>query len=116
MKEVKLKKINNQLQEELSIIVNRELKDDQINFVTITGVETNSDLSLAKVFFTTLDESQLETTLSALNKASSFIRTTLASRVKLRHTPKLEFIYDESISYARRIEDKIKSLNQEKTE
>ena len=90
-----------------------EIKDEDIKFVTITGVDTTSDLSYAKVYFTVLDETKKETTLEALNGAASFIRSKLAERVEIRHTPELKFIYDTSIEYGNHIEEIIDSINKE---
>ena len=84
-----------------------------MKFVTITGVDTTSDLSYAKVYFTVLDETKKETTLEALNGAASFIRSKLAERVEIRHTPELKFIYDTSIEYGNHIEEIIDSINKE---
>ena len=90
-----------------------EIKDEDIKFVTITGVDTTSDLSYAKVYFTVLDETKKETTLEALTGAASFIRSKLAERVEIRHTPELKFIYDTSIEYGNHIEEIIDSINKE---
>ena len=90
----------------------REIKDEEIKFVTITGVDTTNDLSYAKVYYTVLDESKKEKTEEALKKASSFIRTKLAERIDIRHTPELKFIYDTSIAYGEHIEDIINKINE----
>ena len=95
------------------MILMTEIKDEDIKFVTITGVDTTSDLSYAKVYFTVLDETKKETTLEALNGAASFIRSKLAERVEIRHTPELKFIYDTSIEYGNHIEEIIDSINKE---
>ena len=50
--------------------------------------------------------------LKALKNAKSFIRKALASRVDIRHIPELEFVYDESLEYGKRIEDKIKEIHE----
>lgn len=114
MNNIKLKKLNNQIQEEVSIIISREVKHSEIGFVTITGVETASDLSLSKVYFITLNDKNKDQTIEALNNTAAFIRTMLASRIDIRHTPKLTFIYDESIAYGQKIEEKLKEINEQK--
>ena len=76
-------------------------------------MDTTSDLSYAKVYFTVLDETKKETTLEALTGAASFIRSKLAERVEIRHTPELKFIYDTSIEYGNHIEEIIDSINKE---
>ena len=112
---VKIERLNHAFQEEISMILMTEIKDEDIKFVTITGVDTTSDLSYAKVYFTVLDDSKKATTLEALNGAASFIRGKLAERVEVRHTPELKFIYDTSIEYGQKIESIIKEINEEES-
>ena len=71
-----------------------EVRDEDLKFVTITGCDTSSDYSYCKVYFTVLDEEKREVILEALDGASSFIRSKLAERIDIRHTPELKFIYD----------------------
>ena len=113
MANIKIERLNHAFQEEISMILMTEIKDEDIKFVTITGVDTTSDLSYAKVYFTVLDETKKETILEALNGAASFIRSKLAERVEIRHTPELKFIYDTSIEYGNHIEEIIDSINKE---
>ena len=110
---VKIERLNHAFQEEISMILMTEVKNEDIKFVTITGVETTNDLSFAKVYFTVLDNDKKESTLEALNKASSFIRGELSKRVEIRHTPELKFIYDNSIEYGNHIESIIEKINKE---
>lgn len=108
---VKIERLNSAFVREISYILMTEIKDEDIKFVTITDCDITSDLSFAKVYFTVLDESRKIDTLKALDKASSFIRGKLSSRVDIRHTPELKFLYDESIEYGNRIEKKIEELH-----
>ena len=108
---VKIERLNHAFQEEISMILMTEIKDEDIKFVTITGVDTTSDLSYAKVYFTVLDDNKRQTTLDALNNAASFIRGKLSERVEVRHTPELRFIYDTSIDYGKRIDSIIEDIN-----
>ncbi len=112
MASIKIERLNHAIQQEISIILMREIKDEEIKFVTITGVDTTNDLSFAKVYYTVLDEPKKEKTEEALKKASSFIRTKLAERIDIRHTPELKFIYDTSIAYGEHIEDIISKINE----
>lgn len=105
---IKNDRINSNLQKEISYIIANEVKNPNIKFITITACDVTSDLSYAKVYFTTLDN--VSETLKGLKSAKGFIRKTLADRIELRHIPELEFIYDESIEYGNRIEEKIKEI------
>lgn len=110
---VKIERLNDQFQKEISIILQTEIKDSDIHFVTITGCDITNDLSFCKVYFTVLDDSKKESTLQALKKAASYIRGILSQRVEVRHTPELRFIYDESIEYGNKIEKIIEKINEE---
>ena len=112
MASIKIERLNHAFQEQISIILMREIKDENIKFVTITGVETTSDLSFAKVYYTVLNEDKKEETEEALDKAAPFIRTKLAERVDIRHTPELKFIFDNSISYGNHIEKIIEKIHE----
>lgn len=108
---VKIERLNSAFVREISYILMTEVKDENIKFVTITDCDITSDLSYAKVYFTVLDESKKIDTLKALDKAKSFIRGKLSDRVDIRHTPELKFLFDESIEYGNRIEQKIEELH-----
>lgn len=110
---IKIERLNDQFQEEISKIIQTEVKDHDINFVTITGCEITNDLSFCKVYFTVFDVTKKETTLKALKGASSFIRGLLSQRIEVRHTPELRFIYDESIEYGNKIEKIIEKINED---
>lgn len=113
MANVKIERLNHTFMEEISQILMTEIKDEDIRFVTVTGVDITSDLSFAKVYVTVLDETKKEKTLEALNGASHFIRGKLSERVEIRHTPELKFIYDSSIDYGNHIEDIIEKIHKE---
>ena len=109
---IKTERLNHAIQEEISMILMREIKDEAIKFVTITGVETTTDLSFSKVYYTVLDDTKKEETKEALERAASFIRTKLAERIEIRHTPELKFIYDTSIAFGNHIEKIIEEIKE----
>lgn len=111
MNNIKIERLNHTFQEEISIILMREAKNKELKFVTITGVETTNDLSFAKVYYTVLNDEKKEVIREALQKASPFIRTKLAERVEIRHTPELKFIYDTSIAYGEHIDEIMKEIH-----
>jgi ribosome-binding factor A len=86
----------------------KELRDPRFAFVTITEVELAKDYSIAKIFITLLNDSKKEETIRALNKASGFLRYHLAHNINMRTTPKLRFLYDESVERGRRISKLLK--------
>lgn len=112
MSSIKIERLNHTIQQEISMILQTEVKDEHIKFVTITGVDTTSDLSFSKIYYTVLDKDKIDSTKEALEKASSFIRTCLAERIDIRHTPELKFIYDTSIAYGEHIEEIIENIHE----
>ena len=110
---VKIDRIASNIVKEISYILAYEVKDNDIKFVTVTDCKLSSDLSYAKIYVTVLDDKKRESTMKALNEASGFIRKELADRIEIRHTPELEFIYDESIEYGKKIEDIIEKIHEE---
>lgn len=107
----KIDRIASSFVKEISYILANEIRDQDIRFVTVTDCKVTNDLSFAKVYVTVLDNEKKETTLKALNDASSYIRKNLASRVDVRHIPELVFVYDESIEYGEKIENIIEDIH-----
>lgn len=112
MANVKIERLNHLFMQEISMILMTEIKNKDINFVTITDVEITNDLSFAKIYYTTLNESKKEDVQTALNKSASFIRGKLSNNIDIRHTPELKFIYDDSVAYGEHIENIIKEINE----
>ena len=109
---VKTERIANLLVREISDILQNEVYDEDIKFVTITACKVDTDLSLAQVYCTVLNETKKDKCLKDLNAAKGFIKTELAKRkLEIRKIPDLRFIYDESISYGKKIENIIKEIN-----
>jgi len=107
---IKIERLNNTFTEEISKIINEDIKDKNIGFVTITASKITNDLSFAKIYFTALNKDK-ETVTKALNKASGYIRSALCQRVDIRKMPEIHFVYDESIDYGKKIEDIIERIN-----
>lgn len=111
---VKTERIASMLEKEIGYILMMEVKDEDIKFVSVTGVKLASDLSYAKIYVTVLDEAKKNSTMKALKEAKGFIRHELANRVDIRHIPELEFVYDESIAYGKKIEEIIEDIHEDK--
>ena len=110
---VKIERLESTFVKEISYILMKEIKDENIKFVTITDCEITNDLSYAKVFFTVFDVNKKQDTIKALNHAKSFIRGELSKRIEIRHTPELSFIFDESIEYGNKIEKIISDIHKD---
>lgn len=113
---IKIDRIESNLVKEISYILANEVKDHDIKFVTVTDCHVTSDLSFAKVYYTVLDDTKREVTAKALKNAAGFIRKELMDRVDIRYTPELEFVFDESIDYGKKIENIIEEIHEKDIE
>lgn len=111
---IKTQRIANVLLKEISDILQNEVYDEDIKFVTLTSVKVDTDLSLAQIYCTVFDVNKKDKCLHDLNAAKGFIKTELAKRkLEIRRIPDLRFIYDESIEYGNKIEKIIEKINNE---
>ena len=103
-------RIADQIQRELANLIQFEIKDPRVGMVTITAVEVSKELEYARIYFTVLgDEQSRKATGEGLSRAAGFLRRELAHRLKLRTTPSLQFMYDESIDRAAKMSELISS-------
>jgi ribosome-binding factor A len=92
------------IRQEVSSILQRDIKDPRLGFATVTDVEVSGDLQHVKVFVSILgDENSRADTMEALVSATGYIRSEIGRRVPLRLTPEISFEYDESIERGARI-------------
>jgi len=107
----RLDRVNQLIKEEVSTLLQRELKDPRLGFVTVTEVETAKDLRLAKVFVSVLgDERQWASSLAALASARGFVRNWLRQHLDLRVTPEIDFRADRSMEHAAKIQSLLKRV------
>lgn len=104
-----MRKVDELMREVLAEEVGR-LKDPRIGFVTITGVETSPDLRQAIVFFSVLDDDDVEATREALQHAAPHLQARVGSQVRMKYTPRLEFHVDPSIAYGARMSRLLREL------
>lgn len=93
-------RVAQELQKEVAVILQREVKDPRIGMVTVSDVEVSRDLAYAKVFVTFLfdnDEQVIAQGMKGLEKAASYIRTLVGKAMRLRIVPELRFVYDQSL-------------------
>lgn len=99
-------RVADQLQKELAVLIQREVKDPRLGMVTVSGVEVSRDLGYADVHVTLLGEDtpeRIKENLKVLKQAAGFLRGQIARRIKLRHVPELRFHYDESVVRGQRL-------------
>ncbi len=106
--------IGDLLRAELSDLLQREMQDPRLGFVTITAVLVSADLRNARVQVSCYgDEAAQKESLKALRSAAGFLRTEIAKRVRLRTIPQLTFQLDHSMEYAERVQRTLKALEPE---
>ena len=102
---VRIARLRELFKEEISAILQREMKDPRIGFVSITDVELSPDLRHAKVFVSILGDAEAKaSTMAGLENARGFIRKELGRRIRLRYTPEVLFRLDESIERGARVQ------------
>jgi ribosome-binding factor A len=100
----RMRRVNEAVRQVLSDAA-QHLKDPRVGFLTVTDVKTASDLRHARVFFSVLgDEAQREASLAGLQSAHGYLQGRVAAELRLRHTPTLEFVYDDTAERAMRVE------------
>ena len=110
----RIDRINQQVKREIGRILQRELGDPRLQFVTITEADVSRDLHNAKIHFSVLGkEHEVQTAQKGLEGAKGMIRRLLGQSMNLRHTPELFFIYDQSIEMSARIEETLKEIHDE---
>lgn len=105
----KKEKFQEGLIKEISLILRNDIKDSRLTFVSITKVELNKDNSVAKVYWDTFDPGKRGDAKKALSTVAGKIRGLLSTRLKVRHTPSLEFIYDSQFESEQKIDALLKS-------
>jgi ribosome-binding factor A len=109
---VKIDRISSQVLKELSSILLLEAKDETFKHITLTGCVVTNDLSFARVYYTYMGDEDLKSVADNLKTAEPYLRTVLANRIDIRHTPELIFEYDNSIEYGQKIEKIIESIHE----
>ena len=97
-------RLGDEVRQELAAIIDRQLKDPRVGFVTVTRVRLTADLRSARVYVGVLgDEPARERSLAGLQSAVGFLRRQLGRRLRLRYTPELAFFYDEGLDATERV-------------
>ncbi len=118
MTENRVRRVAEQIKKDIGGIINYEIKDPGMAGITsVTDVKLSKDLRHAVVYISIYgSDSDKEETLEVLNRAAGFIRTEIGKRIRLRHTPEINFHLDNSIEYGAYIESVIKSLKEEEND
>ena len=116
-------RISDQIQKYLAQLIQSELKDPRVGMVTITAVDVSRELDVARVYFSSYGGGgsnvvggEPDSALEGLTRAAGYLRSALAKRLKIRTTPKLIFVLDESIAYGNRLSSLIDDAMDEATD
>ena len=111
MSQQRIGRINEEIQKELSAAI-RTLKDPRVQnaMISVTRVDTTSDLRYAKVYISVLEKERVSDVLKGLKSAGGYLRREVGTKVQLRYTPELVFVEDESIAEGARMYALLSSL------
>ncbi len=113
----RVERVATAIKEEVSTIIQEEVKDPRIGFITVTDVELSEDLRHAKVFISVYgNESEKVKALKGLSSAAGFIRSQMGKRIKLRYTPEIVFKWDRSIERGAHIEELLRKIGRDRNE
>ena len=107
---LRMSRINKQLQRELALIFESQVKKSSVKGIIITGVECTKDLMKARVFFTAMEPRKRPGMLKDLREIAPAVRGMLGQTIRLRRVPELEFVIDTSEDYGARIDAILDSL------
>ena len=103
----RLRRVDEAVRQVLSDAVT-DLKDPRVGFVTVTGVKTSPDLRHARVYVSVLgDDEARSASLDGLRSAHGFLQRRVASELRMKHTPTLDFLYDDSVERGMRLSELI---------
>jgi ribosome-binding factor A len=102
----RMRRVNEALREVLSARIAAGLKDPRVGFVTVTAVETSPDIHHSRVYVSVLgSEEEREESLEGLTSSRGYLQAIIASELRLKRTPTLEFVHDEALERGMRISD-----------
>lgn len=107
-------RVQEALRQEISLILQNEIKDPRIGFITVTNVELTGDLRYARVYFSILGEAKdKKLAIKGLNSAKGYIKGLLSEKLKLRFIPEIVFVIDDSYERTQKIYDILDKIKKE---
>lgn len=107
----KIQRLQALITRNLSEIIQFELKNPHLGFVSIPEVKVTNDLSHAKVYVSFFDQNQVESGMDVLEKSKGYIRSQLAKRMDTRRVPELTFVYDDTYQKVQKLDELIGKIN-----
>jgi ribosome-binding factor A len=107
---LRTRKLGSLLQAELADLLRRRVKDPRLSRITLTGVDVSPDLSMARVYFSVLDEQNLRDAQNGFAAAASFLRSQLAAKLRLKTVPRLAPVFDRTLKDGAYMESLIRQV------
>jgi ribosome-binding factor A len=112
--EERARRVANAILEEIADLLIKDIADPRLKMIAITDVKVDRELAYATIYFSILDdEDRREEVQTALEKARGYLRSQLASRIRLRSFPQLRFRYDPTHQRVARIEELLAEIKKE---
>jgi ribosome-binding factor A len=109
----RIEKVENLIKEEISSILLFKVADPSLGFVTVTNVKVSPDLKNAKIYLSVYEKEKRAEVLEKIGELNGFIRSELASRIRIKFTPELKFFIDDTLDYVGKIEDLLKKIHKD---
>ncbi len=111
----RMRRVDEAVREVVGDAAAHDLKDPRVGFVTVTDVKTSSDLRRARVYVSVLgSEAEREASLEGLRSAHGFLQRKVARELRLKNTPELEFVFDDTTERAFRVERLLSTDDEER--
>ncbi len=107
-------RVRDEIKRILGDLIEKEVKDPRVGFVTVMDVDVAGDFSIAKVYVTVGEHEDMDDVLAGLKAASGFLRHRLGELVRLRVTPELQFVYDSSVDKGFQMDALLKRIAEER--
>jgi ribosome-binding factor A len=110
----RMRRVDEAMREVLSDVLTHDLKDPRVGFVTVTDVKTSPDLRHARVYVSVLgDPTAVEASLEGLRSAHGYLQGRVGSELRLKNTPALNFVHDDTAQRAQRLEELLHETERE---
>ncbi|MCL5027576.1 MAG: 30S ribosome-binding factor RbfA [Bacteroidetes bacterium] len=113
----RIDRVEHLIKEEISLIflykLQNKFQNISFGFITITSVKISPDLKIAKIYISVLEREKREEALEKIKSISGYIRSELASRIRIKFVPELKFFIDDTLDYVEKIEGLIKKIHED---
>ncbi|MFC1544226.1 30S ribosome-binding factor RbfA [Gemmatimonadota bacterium] len=107
-------RLNDEVRRVLAGVMETEIRDPRVGFVTVTEVEISRDLAVAKVYVTMAETEDPEDTMAGLQSAAGYLRKRLGEELRLRTVPEIRFLHDDSVDRGFRMDALLKKIAEER--